>query len=91
MSTSGRSPALAAWLRDRLAEELGPEVEALAELLAEARAELAARGERRPPADWRSAFDSGMLDELRAGRPAEAAQRLAAALRLPGEPAPERP
>jgi siroheme synthase-like protein len=91
VSTSGHSPALAAWLRDRLGEELGTEVAALAALLARARAELAAQGEVRTPADWRAALDSGMLDELRAGRPAEAEQRLSAALRLPGEPAPERP
>ena len=91
VSTSGRSPALAAWLRDRLAEAVGPEVEALAELLARARAGLSARGEQRPAADWRAALDSGMLDELRAGRPAEAERRLAAALHLPGTPAPERP
>jgi siroheme synthase-like protein len=91
VSTSGHSPALAAWLRDRVAGDLGPEVEALAELLARTRADLARRGERRSPADWRAALDSGMLDALRAGRPAEAEQRLADALRLPGEPAPERP
>jgi siroheme synthase-like protein len=91
VSTSGHSPALAAWLRDRLGEQVGPEVEELVALLAKARADLAARGEVRTAADWRAALDSGMLDELRAGRPAEAEQRLSAALRLPGEPAPERP
>jgi siroheme synthase-like protein len=91
VSTSGHSPALAGWLRDRLGEQVGPEVEDLARMLSEARAELAARGESRSAADWRAALDSGMLDALRAGHPAEAAQRLADALRLPGEPAPERP
>ena len=82
VSTSGHSPALAAWLRDRLGEQLGPEVEALVELLAGARAELAARGEQRPPADWRAALDSGMLDDIRAGRLGEARKRLHAALGL---------
>ena len=91
VSTSGHSPALSGWLRDRLGEQLGPELEALAGLLARARADLAARGERRSAADWRAALDSGMLDELRAGRPAEAEQRLAAALHLVDPPAPERP
>lgn len=90
VSTSGHSPALAAWLRDELAGHVGPEVEALSRMLADARAELAARGERRSPADWRAALDSGMLDELRAGRPEEARRRLEAALHLPGTPAPER-
>jgi siroheme synthase-like protein len=91
VSTGGHSPALAGWLRDRLADDLGPEVGALAELLSEARSELAATGQRRPPADWRAALDSGMLDDLRDGRSDEARQRLRAALELTGEPAPERP
>jgi siroheme synthase-like protein len=82
VSTSGHSPALAGWLRDHLAEGLGPEHDALLELLAAARAELAARGRSRPAADWRAALDSGMLDDIRAGRPAEAEQRLRAALGL---------
>ena len=91
VSTSGHSPALAAWLRDHLGAQLGPELEDLARLLSEARSRLASLGETRSAADWRAALDSGMLDALRAGHPAEAEQRLAAALRLPGEPAPERP
>jgi siroheme synthase-like protein len=91
VSTGGHSPALAGWLRDRVGEELGPEVGALAELLSEARAELTRRGERRPAAVWRAALDSGMLEHLRNGRPAEARQLLHAALDLPGQPAPERP
>jgi siroheme synthase-like protein len=85
VSTSGHSPALAGWLRDRLAEVVGPEHEPLVALLSEARAELAEAGLRRPPADWRAALDSGMLDELRAGRPDEARQRLRAALGLIGQ------
>src|SRR3974390_918986 len=40
VSTSGRSPALAAWLREQVARQLGPEVGALAEMLSEARDEL---------------------------------------------------
>jgi precorrin-2 dehydrogenase/sirohydrochlorin ferrochelatase len=91
VSTGGHSPALAGWLRDRLAEHLGPEVEDLARLLSEARAELAERGERRPAADRRAALDSGMLDHLRDGRTAEARQQLRAALHLVGEPVPEGP
>ena len=48
------------------------------------------RGERRPAADWRAALDSGMLEHLRNGRPAEAREQLQAALDLAGEPAPEK-
>lgn len=85
VSTSGHSPALSGWLRDRLAEVVGPEHEALLELLSEAREELAASGTSRPVADWRAALDSGMLDELRTGRSDEAKARLRAALGLVGQ------
>jgi siroheme synthase-like protein len=80
VSTSGHSPALAGWLRDELAAGLGPEHDALLELLAEARMRLAEEGRSAPAADWRSALDSGMLDLLRDGRPNEARQLLAATL-----------
>jgi siroheme synthase-like protein len=82
VSTSGHSPALAGWLRDRLAEGLGPEHDALLELLSAARSALAERGQARPAADWRAALDSGMLDDIRAGRLAEAKERLSTALHL---------
>jgi precorrin-2 dehydrogenase / sirohydrochlorin ferrochelatase len=91
VSTGGSSPALASWLRDRLGEGLGPEVDELATLVAEARAELVERGERRSPADWRAALDSGILEMIRDGRRAEAEQQLRTALDLPGQPVAERP
>jgi hypothetical protein len=43
--------------------------EVLADLLAEARA-------REPHRDWRNILDSGILDDIRAGRIAEARERL---------------
>lgn len=57
VSTSGASPALAAALRDRLAEALGPAAAGLAALLAELRAEVLARltdpeARRRVLTDW---------------------------------------
>ncbi len=82
VSTSGASPAYATWLRDLLATHVGPEHETLLELLAEARRSLAAKGLARPPADWRAALDSGMLDRIRSGHTAEARALLHAALRL---------
>ena len=85
VSTGGHSPALASWLRDQLAEHVGPEHDALAGLLAEARRDLVAAGRPTAGVDWRSALDSGMLDELRAGRPDDARQRLRAALGLIGQ------
>jgi siroheme synthase-like protein len=89
VSTSGHSPALAGWLRDRLAEELGPEYETLVTVLADARTQLSAQGRSAPAVDWRRALDSGMLDLIRDGRPGEATARLAAMLDLAGARAPE--
>jgi precorrin-2 dehydrogenase/sirohydrochlorin ferrochelatase len=87
VSTGGHSPALAGWLRDQLADQLGPEHDTLIDLLAEARAELVAQGRPTLGADWRSALDSGMLDLVRAGRIDEARERLHAAV-LPAAPPP---
>jgi siroheme synthase-like protein len=76
VGTGGRSPALAAWLRERLTQELGPEYETLLELLAEAREGFRADGRSSEDADWRRALDSGMLDLIRAGRVPEAKELL---------------
>lgn len=68
VSTSGRSPALAAWLRRRLGEQLGPEYEDLAALLRERRDAIRASGRSSEGLGWQRALDSGMLDLLREGR-----------------------
>lgn len=88
VSTSGHSPALAAWLRDQLGEQLGPEYDTLIDLLAEARAAMADSGLPTLGADWRSALDSGMLDLVRAGRLDEATELLHGALGLAAPPQP---
>jgi siroheme synthase-like protein len=80
IGTGGRSPALAAWLKDRTAAELGPEYETLLELLSEERAALRARGSTSEVPGWRHALDSGMLDLIRAGRTEEAKELLRACL-----------
>jgi siroheme synthase-like protein len=80
VSTSGRSPALAAWIREQVAGQLGPEVGALAEMLSEARAELKAAGRSTEDVDWRRALDSDMLELIRTGHTAQARERLQACL-----------
>ena len=80
IGTGGRSPALAAWLRRRLTEELGPEYATLLDVLSEAREELRAAGRSSEDPDWQSAIDSGMLDAIRAGRVDEAKEILRACL-----------
>jgi siroheme synthase-like protein len=68
VSTGGRSPALAAWLRDRIAADLGPEVGTLLDLMAEVREAERAAGRPTEGLDWRRALDSGILEDVRAGR-----------------------
>jgi precorrin-2 dehydrogenase/sirohydrochlorin ferrochelatase len=80
VSTGGHSPALSSWLRDRLAEEVGPEYEVLLQLLAERREALRSGGVPTEGLSWQQALDSGMLDLVRQGRIAEARELLQACL-----------
>jgi precorrin-2 dehydrogenase / sirohydrochlorin ferrochelatase len=77
VSTDGASPALARWLRDRLADDcVGPEYGVLADLLAERRDEIHADGRSTEGVDWRAALDSDMLELVRAGRVDQARERI---------------
>ena len=80
VGTGGRSPALAAWLKDRLTAELGPEYATAMELLSEAREAVRAEGRPTESLDWRRALDSGMVELIRNGRTAEAKELLEACL-----------
>lgn len=80
VSTSGYSPALATWLKGHVAAEMGPEVAVLAGMLADARAALHAAGRSTEGVDWRPALDWDMLDLIKAGRTAQARERLEACL-----------
>jgi precorrin-2 dehydrogenase/sirohydrochlorin ferrochelatase len=76
VSTGGRSPALASWLRRRIEGEIGPEYAVLLDLLAAERDGLKAAGVPTEGLDWRSALDSDMLDLIRTGDLAHARERL---------------
>ena len=80
VGTGGRSPALAAWLRDRVADALGPEWADLVDLCAEAREAMRAEGRPTEDADWQRALDSGILNLIRSGQRAEAKELLQACL-----------
>jgi precorrin-2 dehydrogenase/sirohydrochlorin ferrochelatase len=81
VSTSGRSPAVASFVRGWLDEQIGPEFETLLDLVADAREQLQQEGRATAGVDWQNAIDSGMLLELiREGRLAEAKERLQACL-----------
>jgi siroheme synthase-like protein len=80
VGTGGRSPALATYLKDHVATEMGPEWGVLLDLLAEEREALRAAGTATETVDWRRALDSGMLDLIRTGRVAQAKELLRACL-----------
>ena len=76
IGTGGRSPALAAQLRRRLEEEIGPEYETLLDLLADAREALRGAGRSSEDANWQSVFDGGIVELVRSGRVDEARELL---------------
>ncbi|MGH9136035.1 MAG: precorrin-2 dehydrogenase/sirohydrochlorin ferrochelatase family protein [Acidimicrobiales bacterium] len=80
VSTGGRSPALAAWLREKLEADIGPEYEVLLGLLAEERDRLRAEGVATESLNWRQAIGSGMLEKIRDGSLSEARELLRACL-----------
>jgi precorrin-2 dehydrogenase/sirohydrochlorin ferrochelatase len=80
VSTAGRSPALAAWLRRELEGVVGPEHEALLELLAAERDRMRAEGRSTEHPGWKIALESGMLERLRDGDVAGAEELLRSCL-----------
>ena len=80
VSTGGHSPALARWLKERVADSIGPEYEVLAQLLSAERDAIRASGRSTEGLNWQSALESDMLDLIRAGQVREAKERLQACL-----------
>ena len=80
VSTGGRSPAMATWLRRKLEVELDEAHVTLLQLLSERREALRSEGTPTEGLRWQEALDDGLLDLVRAGRIAEARERLQACL-----------
>ena len=80
VSTDGRSPAMATWLRRRFEQELDESYVTLLEMLSERREALRSDGIPTEGLRWQEVLDSGLLDLVRAGRIAEARERLQACL-----------
>jgi precorrin-2 dehydrogenase/sirohydrochlorin ferrochelatase len=80
VSTGGRSPALASWLKERLATEIGTEYEVLVDLLAAEREAVRADGRSTEGLNWQKALDSDMLELIKSGHVADARERLQACL-----------
>ncbi len=67
VSTGGLSPALASWLRDRLAAWCGEGLGTLAALLGEGRARLREAGVRSDSVDWTGLLDGPLPELVRSG------------------------
>ena len=80
VSTSGSSPALATWLRGRIAESLGPGLEELATLLEEGRRLVHERGGSTEEVDWALLLDGPVPGLVAAGRMDEARRVMQSAL-----------
>lgn len=82
VSTGGLSPALASWLRTRLAAECGDGLGILAQLLADARTNLKRAGLRSDSVDWVGLLDGPLPDLVRSGDIDSAREMVAAATGL---------
>jgi siroheme synthase-like protein len=78
VSTGGLSPALASWLRTRLATEYGNGLGALAQLLGEARTNLKRAGVRSDTVDWVRLLEGPLPELVRAGALDEARAAISA-------------
>jgi precorrin-2 dehydrogenase/sirohydrochlorin ferrochelatase len=84
VSTGGSSPALAAWLRDRIADSLPAGLDTVAALLDEARSEVRASGRSSDSVDWATLLEVHVLPLVEAGRVDEARAALRAGWRQHG-------
>jgi precorrin-2 dehydrogenase/sirohydrochlorin ferrochelatase len=76
ISTNGRSPAFARWMRERLDADLPREYGDLLDVLGDVRDTLKARGPIPPYEDWQHAITDAVLADLRAGDRETAAARV---------------
>ncbi len=80
VSTGGASPALARWVRRRIADDLGPGLGSLAALLADARTGLKAQGRSTADIDWQALLDGPLPGLVRRGDLARARALLRTAI-----------
>ena len=83
VSSGGRSPALAAWLRDRIDEGLDASLLDLLDVLAETRDEMRRAGRPTELPGWRRALDGGLAELVADGRLDDARALLRRQLDLP--------
>jgi precorrin-2 dehydrogenase / sirohydrochlorin ferrochelatase len=88
VSTGGSSPALASWLRSRIADALGPGLGSLASLLDDARQRIHARGATTETVDWSALLDGPLPRLVREGNLDEARLLIDSAVETAVETAP---
>jgi len=91
VSTGGASPALATWLRRRVADDLGPGLGILAALLEEARQRVHAEGRSTEAIDWPALLDGALPALVRPGDSTRPLVVATATSPVPGPPEPVRP
>jgi len=84
VSTNGRSPAVAAWLRRTVDAAVGPEHATIVSLAAEVRAELRASTGTSESPGWADALDDDLVGLVQTGDLDAARNRLRAAVGLTG-------
>jgi len=82
ISTNGRSPAVAAWLRRTIDGTIGPEHATVLTLASEVRTELREAAGTSESAGWEAALDDHLLDLVRSGDLDAARQRIRSAVGL---------
>ncbi len=85
VSTGGLSPALASWLRTRLAVQCGDGLGTLAQLLGDAREHLKGAGSRSDAVDWRQLLDGPLPELVRSGDMDNARAIVETATTTPGQ------
>ena len=88
ISTAGRSPAMASWLRRQIEAYLDEDMQQMLEVVAEVRDEIKAQGIPTEPLDWATALNNGILELVREGKMGEAKSQLRTSLGIPAYYAP---
>ena len=83
ISTAGRSPAMASWLRRQIEAYLDEDILQMLEVVAEVRDKIKAQGIPTEPLDWATALNNGILELVREGKTAEAKSQILASLGIP--------
>lgn len=86
ISTEGRSPAMASWVRQQIEASLDEDMQQMLEVVAEVRDEIKAQGIPTEPLDWPTALNNGILELVREGKTAEAKSQLRASLGIASNP-----